>query len=69
MSIKMYELFFIILKELVGSNANNRNWKGIAISLLVISIVLSFIVLAVVIKRKGNFFTDFNTLFVKKENE
>ena len=37
----------------MGSNANSRNWKGIAISLLVISIVLSFIVLAVVIKRKG----------------
>lgn len=39
----------------MGSNGRGRNWKGICISLLVILIVFSFIVIAVILKKKGMF--------------
>lgn len=41
-------------KELVGSNGDSRNWKGIVISLLVIFAVLGIICLAVYIQKQKN---------------
>lgn len=47
-------LFKLFSKELVGSNSNARNWKGICISFLVIFFVCSMIVMAVIIKKPRN---------------
>jgi len=43
----------VVLQELVGSEEEPKNWKGIVISLLVIVFILAMIVLAIVLVSEG----------------
>ena len=57
---------FILLslsQELVGGGAGDHNYKGIAISLLVIIMILGAIVSAVIIITPGTFCTEKGVIF------